>query len=95
MTDSELKNLIVAAAPPARDRVFELAVMARIERDQFRHAIFVNVAVSAAIAVVLIFAAPVLQRVWQTELAAGGRLLVGGGLLFASYLILRLTRTEA
>ena len=95
MTDNELKNLIVAASPPARDRVFELAVMARIERHQFRHAVLMNVAVSAALALVLAFAAPMLQQVWQTELAGGSRLLLGGGLLFASYLVLRLIRAEA
>ncbi len=95
MIDDALKALVVAGEPSAKDMAFELAIMARIERHQFRRALLVNAAVSVALALVLAFAAPALQQIWQTELTANGSLLLGVGLLFASYLMLRLTYAES
>lgn len=94
MIDDDLRNLVAADAPPARDPAFELAVMARIERRQFHHALLQYAGISLVLALVLAFAAPMLQQIWQRESTATGNLLAGISLLLVSYLMLRLTRAE-
>jgi hypothetical protein len=69
MDDTGLKSLLTADAPPARDFAFELAVMARIEKRQFRHSLLRNAGMAVLAALVLALLAPPLELVWQRNFA--------------------------
>ena len=69
MDDADLKALLAAGAPPARDLRFELAVMARIEARAFHRALWRNAGIAALAAMVLALVAPFVEIIWQKNLA--------------------------
>jgi hypothetical protein len=84
MDDTELKALLAMDAPPARDLRFELAVMARIERQAFHRALLRNAGVAALVALVLALVAPSLEAVWQQTVAPTTSNLMLAALLLAA-----------
>ena len=78
MLEDTLKALSAAAAPPARDLAFEIAVMARIERRRFHRALARNAALALAAGVILALVMPGLAPLWQAGFAAGSWMLLPG-----------------
>ena len=64
-SDADLAALLRADAPPARDPVFELAVMARIERRQVWRELAFYLVLAAAAAVLLALTMPSVEQVWR------------------------------
>jgi len=71
MVENALKALSAAEAPPARDRLFEIAVLARIERRRFHRTLVRNAALALAAAAILALVRPGLDRLWPAELPLG------------------------
>jgi hypothetical protein len=74
MDDATLTARLMADAPPARDLAFTLAVLARIEKQQYRRALLTNIALAAGSILLLALAPPQLAGLWQTNIAP-----LGGG----------------
>jgi hypothetical protein len=74
MLEDALKAVSAADAPAQRDRLFEIAVMARIERRHFHRVLARNAALALALTAILVLVAPGLDRLWPTELPLGALL---------------------
>jgi hypothetical protein len=74
MLEDALKALSAAEAPAARDRLFELAVMAQIERRRFHRVLVRNAALTLTLAAILALVMPGLDWLWPTELPLGALL---------------------
>jgi hypothetical protein len=91
--NEKMAMLLAAEAPAARDLSFEIAVMARIEQRRFVRAVARNIAVAAALAVVLALAAPQLDLIpvlagnWSSRLAALLSVSTGDALLMATLVL--------
>lgn len=68
MVEDALKALSAAEAPPTRDRLFEIAVLARIERRRFHRTQVRNAALALGVGVILALARPSLDRLWPAQL---------------------------
>jgi hypothetical protein len=64
--ESKLSGFVAAAAPPARDTGFGLAVMARIEQRRFRDELIGNAAIASLAALLLYALAPQLTGMMQS-----------------------------
>lgn len=71
----DLKRLLMADAPAARDARFEIAVLARIEQRRFRRGLAANMALAAAATLLLALVMPGLQPLWTAGLAMSSRML--------------------
>lgn len=80
----ELKNLLLAEAPPAHDPVFTLGVMRAIERRRFRRELLWSAGLAVAVALLLALLAPVLNA----ALHQGVMPALGNGALLAVLLAL-------
>jgi hypothetical protein len=95
MIEEKLKDLMAADAPAARDLAFQLGVMARIERRQFRRAMLANAAMALLVAILLALVAPTLQQVWQmTPMPHLNDTVLGAMLIAASFVVMRFLRSE-
>ena len=65
MDDADLKNLLMAGAPPASDPRFVLAVMTRIEQRRFRRELTMILGLGACAMALLALLAPSLQTIWE------------------------------
>lgn len=74
MVEEALKVLSAAEAPPARDRLFEIAVMARIERRRFHRTLARNAALALVAAAILALVMPGLGKLWPAEVPLGALL---------------------
>jgi hypothetical protein len=83
--------LLKEGAPPERDVAFALAVMARIERKQFRRTLLLNVALMIAGAILLALLLPPIERIWPTTLS---NFWVGTLLITAAIIISRVNFAE-
>jgi hypothetical protein len=54
---------------PARDHAFEIALLARIEQRRFRRGLAWTVVATAGMTVLLAFAMPGLEKMWQQNFA--------------------------
>jgi len=96
MIEEKLKELMAADAPAARDLAFQLGVMARIERRQFRRALLTNVAMALLAALLLALMAPILQQVWPAiPMPRLNDALLGVMLVAASFLAMQFLRAES
>jgi hypothetical protein len=64
-SDADLAALLRDGAPPARDLVFELAVMARIERRRVWRELALYLVLAAAAAAILALTMPSIEQVWR------------------------------
>lgn len=96
MVEEKLKELMAADAPAAHDLVFQLDVMARIERRQFRRALLTNVAMALLAALLLALIAPTLQQVWPAiPMPRLNEVLLGTMLIAASFVAMQFLRAES
>ena len=76
--ETRLTAALQADGPPARDAVFRVEVLVRLERARFRRQVGRTVAVAAVLAVLVVVAAPAIagwmagdvQRLWIVMLTA-------------------------
>jgi hypothetical protein len=94
MDDAELKALLTAGAPPARDPAFELAVLRRIEQRRFRVAVASNLALALGATLLLALLSPLqallsplLENIWRVSLAPLASNLVVGVVVLATALV--------
>ena len=93
MDDDALKGLLNANSLPMRDSAFELAVMARIERRQFRLAVAKYLALTLGMVLLLALLAPRLESFWQKSFAPlAGNLVIVIVLLLTADVVRRLIR---
>jgi hypothetical protein len=64
MNEADLKVYLTQDAPPAQDFAFTLAVMARIEKRQFRQDMLRNIGIGVTGALLLALLMPSLTQVW-------------------------------
>ena len=65
MLEEAIKALSDADAPAARDPVFEVAVLARIERKNFQRSMALAGTITLAAILVLVFLMPKLIAIWH------------------------------
>jgi FtsH-binding integral membrane protein len=95
MIEEKLKDLVAADAPAARDLVFQLGVMARIERRQFRRAMLTNVAMALLATVLLALMTPILQQIWPAiPMPRINDMVWGAMLIAASFVAMQFLRAE-
>jgi peptidoglycan/LPS O-acetylase OafA/YrhL len=86
---------MAADAPATRDLAFQLGVMARIERRQFRRAILANAAMALLAALLLAPIAPLLQQIWPViPMPHLNDVLLGAMLIAASFVAMQFLRSE-
>lgn len=77
--NDRMAAMLAADAPAARDALFEIAVLGRIERRAFHRALAQRVVMAAIAASLLGLIMPPLLPLWQQGLEAGAQMIPHGG----------------
>jgi len=70
--NEQMTALLAADAPAARDFAFQLGVMAKIEQRRFRRGVMLNVALTAAVTLLLALMMPGLEPVARQAVSGLG-----------------------